>query len=163
MILADSPSKLPLIVAKPIARPVKQVFSGRNYALSTAMRPGFVRIRQSIRRRIRVNRGLAVTIQDSRRRIRVLPADAVVPKDTTQVITQGMLCEGQRNKQSVVGIVAAIHSTGRVTLLVPNTARVDNVIWQRVVISPRQHIRVLSTDRVLFLRTRFTGDDVLHR
>jgi hypothetical protein len=150
-ILMSAPLKLPFMVAKPIARPVKQVFSGRNYPLSTPLRPGLMRVRQSVKRRIRVNRGLAVTIQDGRRRICVIPAHAEVPRDTTQVITQGMLCEGQRNKQRVVGIVAAIHSTGRLTLLVPNTVRVHNITWRRVVISPRQYLRVLSTDRVLFV------------
>jgi hypothetical protein len=116
-------------------------------------------MRQSIKRRLRVNRGLAIAVQDGRRRICVIPAHAEVPKETTQVIVQGMLCEGQRNKQAVVGIVAAIHSTGRLTLLVPNIVRSDNVTWRPVVISPRQHLRVLSTDRVLFVRREFSADD----
>jgi hypothetical protein len=67
------------------------------------------------------------------------------------MIILGMLCEGRKNNQPVTGIVAAIHSTGRLTLLRPDNVREDDIAWQRVVASPQQHLRVLSTDRVVFM------------
>jgi hypothetical protein len=160
MTLVGSPQVLPLTIAKPIARPVKQIFSSRNYPLSTQLRLGFVRVRHTVKRRIRVNRGLAIISQGGQRRVRVVPVGAELPEEAIHVIIQGMLCEGQRNQQLIVGIVTAIHSSGRLTLLVPASVRTDNINWRRVVVSPRQHLRVLSTDRVLFVRVLSPASDV---
>jgi hypothetical protein len=65
-----------------------------------------------------------------------------------------MLCEGRRSDKLIVGIVAAIHTTGRLTLLIPDSASSERVFWQRVVISPRKHLRVLSSDRMLFFQMK---------
>ena len=89
----------------------------------------------------------------------MLTASEASNADTAQVVALGMLCEAKRNGEIVIGIVAAIHSTGRLTLLVPDTVRRDNVDWHRIVVSPRQHFRMLSTDHVLFMRLPARIDD----
>jgi hypothetical protein len=48
-------------------------------------------------------------------------------------------------------MVTAIHSSGRITLLTLQSAESAIIRWQPVVVSPRQDLRVLSTDRVIFL------------
>jgi hypothetical protein len=149
--LATLQQQLLLVVAKPIARPVKQVFSARNYSLATTLRPGFVRLRHVVKRRIRVNRGFIIGSKAGRSHVRVIPANEAPSEDTGQMITLGMLCEGQRKGRLLIGIVAAIHSTGRLTLLVPNAVREDMIDWCRIIVSPRQHLRALSTDPVIFL------------
>jgi hypothetical protein len=53
----------------------------------------------------------------------------------------------------VRGLVAAIHSDGRIGLDVLAEATAQRVIWRRVVVSPRQYFRVLASQRVLFLST----------
>jgi 5-methylcytosine-specific restriction endonuclease McrA len=140
----------PSMIARPITRPTKQIFAGRNYPLTTRMRPGMVRLKHTIRRRVQVNRALAIGSKDGQRVVRAIPADQPIPAGT-QIIVLGMLCEGLRREQRVTGIVVAIHSTGRLTLLIPQAANSTGVAWKRVVVSPRQHLRVLSTDRVIFM------------
>jgi 5-methylcytosine-specific restriction endonuclease McrA len=144
------PASMRIVVARPIARPVKQVYSARNYPLSTPRRAGFVRVGTTIKRRIRVNQALAIT-RHPQRRIEVMPINTPMPSDSRQIIRLGMLCEGIRCEQTVTGVVAAIHSSGRLTLLTPESVRDRTVVWHRSVISPRQHLRVVSTDRVIFL------------
>jgi hypothetical protein len=140
-----------LMVVRPIARPVKQVYSGRNYPLSTPQRTGYVRVGTTIKRRIQVNQALAIT-EHPQRHIEVVPVNTVIPNDGRQIIRHGMLCESMRSDQLVIGVVTAIHSSGRLTLLAPETVREKTVVWCRTVVSPRKHLRVLSTDRVIFLR-----------
>ncbi|NNJ11567.1 hypothetical protein EKD04_014615 [Chloroflexales bacterium ZM16-3] len=138
-------------VAKPISRPSKQVFTGRNYPLDTKLRPGMVRLGSAIRRRVQVNRAIVIEIAKTRRAVRIIGANEPIPASATQVIMLGALCEGLRREQRVVGIVAALHTAGRLTLLVPENAGSTGVNWRRVVISPRRHLRILSTDPIIFL------------
>jgi len=151
MAQASDPSTLHAIVAKPIAHAVKQVFSAHNYQLKTPLRPGFVRIGQTIKRRIQVNRAMVLQGPLGHRRVRVIPADMPIPENAELVIQQGMFCEAKRSGREVAGIVAAIHSAGRLTLLVPNEFRRDSVTWQRITVSPRKHLRIISTEHVIFL------------
>ena len=148
---ADSGAHTALFIAKPIARPRKQLFTARNYPLTTLRRPPFSQVGHTVKRRLRVNRGLARYHHQGRLMVRAVRTTEEVPAETEQFITLGMLGEAQRAGRSVVGIVGAVHSAGRLTLLVPIAASVAGVTWQRVVVSPRQHFRVRSTDRVLFL------------
>ena len=148
---ADVEPSLPVIVAKPVGRPAKQVFSSRNYPLSTPLTTGFVHVKQAIKRRNRVNAGLAITNQAGRRQVQVLPAGVARKADSATVIAIGMLCEAKRNDETFVGIIAAIHSTGRLTIMVPETVHRDNIRWLRLVVSPRQHLRILNTNPVVFI------------
>ncbi len=143
---------VPVTVAKPISRPRKQRFTARNYPLSTALEPSMVRIRQTIKRRVRVNRGLIVEQQGDRSVIHVVRADQKAPDAGQRLITIGMLCEARRAGQLVTGIVSAVHSDGRLALLVPRSASAVDVVWDRVLVRPRIHLRVIGTDPVLFLR-----------
>jgi hypothetical protein len=106
---------------------------------------------RTIKRRVRVNRALALWDERGETVIRVIGLDEAPPEAAHQLVTTGMLCEGHRAGHTVVGLVSAIHSSGRMTLLVPGAVAGERVRWQRVVISPRMHLRVLSRDRVLFL------------
>lgn len=147
-----NPQAYPMqFIAKPIARPRKQRFTARNYPDTTPLRSPYVRVGRTIKRRVRVNRALALWREDEQVVVRVVGLDEEWPEAAHQLITTGMLCEGQRAGRTVVGIVSAIHSTGRLTLLVPGQVSAERVRWQRVVISPRKHLRVLSSDRVVFL------------
>ena len=139
------------VIAKPIARPTKQVFTGRNYPLTTPLRPGLVRLRQTVRKRVRVNQGLAMTIKGDHRVFQVISSGEAAPKHVAQMITLGMLCEAKYRTQPVTGIVAAIHSTGRLTLLLPDGKNTLGVDWRRVVVSSRKFLRVLSNDPVIFI------------
>lgn len=147
----EASDSVPTTVAKPISRPSKQVFAGRNYPLATRLRPGMVRLGSTIRRRVQVNRALVIETVKTRRAVRIIGANEPVPADAAQVIRLGALCEGLRSEQHVVGIVAALHTAGRLTLLVPENAGSIGINWRRVVISPRRHLRILSTDPIIFL------------
>lgn len=141
-----------LMIAKPIARPAKQVFTSRHYPLSTKLRAGMVRFPHTIRRRVRVNQAIVVEVKRSRRVVRAVGMGELLPPAASQVIRLGMLCAGMRNEQRVVGIVSALHSSGRVTLLVPHQADSFGVAWDRVVVSPRQDMGILSTESIIFLK-----------
>jgi hypothetical protein len=98
-----------------------------------------------------VNEGLALWQEQGEIKLRVIARGAQPPDAAQHVVRLGMLCEGQRAGQIVRGIVAAAHSSGRLTLLVLQEANRAGIAWERLVISPRQHLRVLSSDRVVFL------------
>jgi hypothetical protein len=139
-------------VAKPIARPRKQVFSARNYPLATPARGAFTRIHQTVKRRIQVNRGLARWRDGNRPVARVIRVTEPLPDHAAQIIRLGMLCEGQRAGRVTTGIVRAIHADNRLTLLVPESVEAQRVVWQRTVVGVQRHLRVLSSDGVIFLR-----------
>jgi hypothetical protein len=143
--------RAPVCVARPIARPRKQVFTARNYPLSTPEGGPFVRVGTTIKRRVRVNDGLALWQEQGKTRLQVLASGTHPPDAAQHIVRLGMLCEGKRAGQVIRGIVAAVHSTGRLTLLVLKDASRTGIQWERVIISPRQHLRVLSTDRVVFV------------
>src|SRR5262249_35405800 len=143
---------VPATVMKPVSRPRKQRFTARNYPLSTPLEPSMVRVGQTIKRRVRVNRGLLVEQDGSRRVIRVVRIDDQLPDAPRQLITIGMVCEARRAGRLITGIVSAVHSDGRLTLLVPHSADAGRVEWNRVLVRPAIHLRVISTDHVLFLR-----------
>ncbi len=141
----------PATVVKPISRPRKQHFTARNYALSTPLEPSMVRIGQAIKRRVRVNRGLLLEQQGGRQVIRVVRADQDIPNTASQLVTIGMFCEARRAGQLINGIVSAVHSDGRLALLIPRSADSSGVVWERLIIRARIHLRVMSSDSVLFL------------
>lgn len=149
--VATDPEAWPTLVARPVARPRKQVFTARNYPLDTSLGPGFVQVGQSIKRRVQVNRGLALIQRGTRLVVQVVATGAEPPDDAVQFVTIGMLCRAHRAGRTVVGMVRAVHTDGRLTLHVPVSADADGVTWERVVVSPRRGLRVLSTDGVLFL------------
>jgi 5-methylcytosine-specific restriction endonuclease McrA len=139
------------VIAKPIARPHKQVFSSRNYPLSTPETSMFTRVGQTVKRRIQVNKALARWHEGERVVTQVVGATEPVPSQAEQIITLGMLCEARRAGRMIVGIVSAIHSDSRLTLLVPSEASARRVAWQRIVVGVQRHLRVLSNDGVVFL------------
>jgi hypothetical protein len=141
------------VVARPVARPRKQRFTARNYPLATLMQSGMQRFPHTIKRRVRVNSALALAHKADRVIVRVIAVDeqASVPNDA-QIITPGTLCAGRRAGVEVIGLVSAIHSSGRLTLLTPHTVSTERIRWRPVVISPRREFRVLSRDKVLFFR-----------
>ncbi len=144
-------SSVPRFIAKPIAHPRKQVFTARNYPRSTPLGAGFEVKERTIKRRLRINRGLALWRTQQKSRTTVIEVGQPIPEDADLFISAGLLCEAQRAGKKIVGIVNAIHSTGRLTVLVPKDVNSLSVGWDRVVISPRSHFRVLGKDRVLFL------------
>jgi hypothetical protein len=139
------------VIAKPVARPHKQVFSSRNYPLSTPETSMFTRVGQTVKRRIQVNKALARWHEGERVVTHVVGATEPVPSQAEQIITLGMLCEARRAGRVIVGIVSAIHSDSRLTLLVPSEASARRVAWQRIVVGVQRHLRVLSNDGVVFL------------
>ncbi len=146
--------RLSLTVAKPIAQPTKQSYSSRNYSLRTPLRAGYQQIGTTIKRRIRVNKALVISPARRRSQVTVIPVGStMLPTTASTIIKQGMVCEATRAGQLIVGIVAAIHTAGRLTLLVPSEAQPDSVQWQRIVVSPRQGLRILSNDTVVFFHT----------
>lgn len=147
----------PVYIAKPIARSRKQIFNSRNYPLSTTSHSTFVRFSRTVKRRVRVNAALAIWLQEGRNMTRVIRHGELFPEGAQRVAI-GMLCQGRRAGRSITGIVAAIHSTGRMTLLVPDFTTTKRVLWQRIVVSPQHHLRILSTDRVLFLSAHKSDD-----
>ncbi len=141
----------PQFIAKPIGRPRKQVFTARNYPLSLTAHAAFVRRDRTVKRLVRVNEALVVRPVAGRNRITVIQHGDPMPDDAPCVVKLGMLCEGRRAGKTVMGIVCAIHSTGRLTLQTPALADPAGIRWHRLIISPRQYLRVLSTERVIFL------------
>jgi 5-methylcytosine-specific restriction endonuclease McrA len=141
---------LPRFIAKPIGRPRKQVFTARNYPLSLQSHRSYVQRGYTVKRLIRVNDALVVTPTAGRNHIRVICHGEPVPEDALCVVRLGMLCEGRRAGKRVIGIVCAIHSTGRLTLQIPASAGREGISWNRVIISPRQHLHILSTERIIF-------------
>lgn len=139
----------PSYIAKPIARPNKQRFTSRNYPITTILQNHFVRRKHVVKRRTRVNAGILLCGTGKQPSISVLRvgdrADAGV-----QVVRLGMLCRGERAGKAITGIVAAIHSSGRVTLLHPAGNEGQRIQWMRTVTSSRQAFRIISTDRVIF-------------
>jgi len=154
--LADT--SLPLVVAKPISRPRKQAFKSRAYRAGE-QRGDIASAGRSLRRRVRVNQGLLITPTPHGNQVIVVGVDEKLPVDaatTGRFITVGMLCVGQRVGRVVRGIVGAVQSRGRLTLLLVESASRERVAWRRVVVSPRQNLRVLSSEGVIFLRVKPT-------
>jgi len=152
---ADSSQFAGPVVAYPVSRSRKQRFSARNYPLSTLPRASQVRIGQSIKRLVRVNQSLQLYRAKNRFVTQVVPVGAVPTLSHDKealLIRPGMLCAAIRARQQVVGVVSAIHSSGRLTLRVPSIAKAEGIIWRSVVVSPRQGLRVMSRDRVVFCR-----------
>lgn len=154
-----APGNAMTYVAKPISHPRKQVFTARNYALSTPPRADLERVGDTIKRHNRVNLGLVRQQQGKKTTVTVLKAGTAASHTAApEVIRLGMLCRGKRSGQTVTGIVHAIHSTGKLSLTTPTQARWTGISWQRIVISPRQHLDILSTDRVIFLPVSTLSD-----
>jgi hypothetical protein len=139
----------PVFIAKPISRGRKQVFTARNYPLDTPLKPGYVRIRDTIKRRVRVNAGIVIQPPGNKPRVRTVARR----QDATGgiFVGTGSLCEGMRAGTPVIGIVAAVQSNGRLALLTPAGTDYQRVQWRRVLISPNNGLRLLSNDRVIFL------------
>src|SRR5262249_25721152 len=76
-------------IVKPVSRPRKQRFTARNYPLSTPLQSSMVRVGQTIKRRVRVNRGLLVEEKDGRRVVRVVGIDNEIPDTAAHIITIG--------------------------------------------------------------------------
>jgi hypothetical protein len=87
------------LVVRPIARSRKQVFTARNYLLDTPLRPPYERVGPAVKRRVRVNDGLAFRRDQGGLVFRTVGPHTEPPHATEQVITTGMLCEGQRAEQ----------------------------------------------------------------
>jgi hypothetical protein len=145
-----SESSHALWVAKPIARLRKQHFFAHNYSITTPINPSYVRVGQTIKRRVEVNRGLVLWRDESEVQTQVLRSNDPTPTNV-QIVKRGMLCEAQRAGRTFRGIVSAIQSSGRLTLLVPRKHN-NAIFWDRIVISPRKHFRILSNDGVVFLK-----------
>lgn len=137
-------------IAKPIARLRQQRFYARNYPLSTPTSATFIKIGTTVKRRVAVNQSVAVwrTAKPKTQVIRTTDAESA---DATFHIRRGMVCEIQQGKQWIRGIVGAIHSTGRITLLIPRLQQ-NTIIWKRVAATVRTTLRVISRDGVVFLR-----------
>jgi 5-methylcytosine-specific restriction endonuclease McrA len=149
-ILRDG-SRLPQYVAKPIGRPTGQIYAARDYPLNTPLRPGYERIGNAIKRRLRVNAGLALIETDGQTRVQVVRADEQIPPTASHFVTVGMLVAAERAGQSVSGIVTAIQSAGKISIAALRSAGSGGIGWQRIVVSPQKHLRILSTQRVIFL------------
>jgi 5-methylcytosine-specific restriction endonuclease McrA len=142
------------IIAYPVPRPRKQRFSSRNYPLHTPKRRDLMQVRQTLKRQIRVNAGLLVQRVNARITTTVMSLGTGLSKgdDSRSVLIRpGMLCAASRAGELVVGIVSAIHSSGRLSLRVLEDATSEQVSWRTVVVSPRQGIRLISTDRVIMM------------
>jgi 5-methylcytosine-specific restriction endonuclease McrA len=150
---AATPGDVMTVVARPINRPRKQVYTSRNYPLATPLRSGLEQVGRTIKRRNRVNTGLLLYRQGQRTRVTVLKAGMPLPPDAQprQLIRLGMLCRGERLGKTVTGIVQAIHSSGKLSLITPIHVSVAGLSWQRTIISARLPLHILSSDRVLFL------------
>lgn len=141
------------VIAYPVPRPRKQRFIAYNYPPTTAPRADFVRTRRAVKRLVRVNRALAINRQNRHQQTVISIQESTSAHDLAEtiLIRPGMLCAVPRAGKPVVGIVSAIHSSGRLTLRVPVQANTYAVQWQSLAVSPRRSCRVLSTDRVVFL------------
>lgn len=147
-----APDDAMTVIAKPISRPRKQVFTARNYPLSTPLRSGLEQVGQTIKRRNRVNLGLILQRPGQQTSIVVLKAGAApVERSGRQIIRLGMLCRAEKSGEPVTGIVQAVHSSGKLSLITPTRAHTGGISWQRIIISPSQNLVVLSTERVIFL------------
>jgi|APCry1669189070_1035195.scaffolds.fasta_scaffold00010_10 5-methylcytosine-specific restriction endonuclease McrA len=148
---AHPPASAP-VVAYPVPRPRKQRFSSRNYPLGASPRTDQVRVDQTFKRKVRVNRGLWLNRGGRRTSLQVVPLeDAARHVDGGLLIEPGMLCAATRAGVGVTGVVSAIHTSGRLTLRTAVSATREAVVWNAVVVSPRRELRVLSTDRVVFV------------
>jgi 5-methylcytosine-specific restriction endonuclease McrA len=135
---------LTTIIAYPVPRQRKQRYTGRNYPAGAAGQRGYEQIGSTVKRRVRINSHLVIRDND----IIVHPTDQA--SDTDGIIVRiGMLCEATRAGVRYTGIVSAIHSSGRVTLRVAAPSSIEQVRWQRIVVSPRR-LQVVSRDRVVF-------------
>jgi len=150
----DTPFPVP-IIAYPVPRPRKQCFTSRNYPLNTPQRADLVRVGRAIKRLVRVNQSLQLDRTNGKPTVQAIPMRENQTFERTPnslLLRPGMLCSAARAGSPVCGVVSAIHSSGRLTLRVPFGASPSGVTWRPVVISPRRDLRVLSTDRVVFVR-----------
>lgn len=148
---AGQPAAAP-VIAYPVPRPRKQRFSSRNYPLGAPPRADQVRVGQTFKRKIRVNRNLWLTREDRRASVRVVPLEGEMRRaEGGLCIEPGMLCAATRAGVAVTGVVSAIHTSGRLTLRTAVSATRDAVVWNAVVVSPRRELRVLSTAKVVFV------------
>jgi 5-methylcytosine-specific restriction endonuclease McrA len=137
------------MVVKPIARSRKQVFTARNYPRTDVPPAQFTQTHQTLKRRVRVNYGLAITRLLNKRRVRVVSTDRSLHPDE-HFIRIGTLCEAKRAGKLIKGLVAAVHSSGRLTLTRPSAATPAGIIWERIVVSPGSFIRVRATAPIIF-------------
>lgn len=138
----------PMFIAKPIGRPTKQRYAARNYPSRLAHTKPLLMVGHVVKRPIRVNRALWISDTPKGPQAHILRhADSA---STGQTVRLGMLCQAERAGQRVHGVVVALHSSGRVTLAHPHDVQHARIYWKRVVVSPRQAFRVVSTDRVIF-------------
>ncbi len=147
--------RVPTFVAKPISRQRKQVYTARNLSQNTPLGQGIERVGNVVKKRTRVNNGLIIS-STKPTRIRVISAGELTSNilstaPSHHIIRLGLLCAARRSGQRVVGIVSAVHSLGRLTLLTIAATDANRITWKRVVVSPRQELQVLSNDRVIFL------------
>lgn len=148
-----NPSFMVPIIAYPVPRPRKQRFRSRNYPLNTPSRADLVRVGQALKRRVRVNQGLRIHRAAGKVTAQVVPIqEAHAQPAETFLIQSGMLCSATRAGHTVIGVVSAIHSSGRITLRVPNDVGPNGITWRAVVITRSREMRLLSRQRVLFLK-----------
>nr|WP_255603229.1 HNH endonuclease [Oscillochloris sp. ZM17-4] len=149
---AASHSALAPVIAYPVPRPRKQRFSSRNYPLDAPSRADQVRVGQAFKRKVRVNRGLWLHRGGRRTSLQVVPLEGAERHvDGGLLIEPGMLCAATRAGVAVIGVVSAIHTSGRLSLRTVVSATREAVVWSAVVVSPRRGLRVLGTDRVVFI------------
>jgi len=140
------------LIAHPVSRPRKQVFTAHNYPLNTPLSPGVVRQPSTVKRRIIVNRGILRQEHNGRVSVRVVTVDEPRLPEEERLIIIGTLCEGERAGHSILGIVGAIFSTGKLALMRPTAYREQRIIWERILVSSRKSLHVRSRERILFLR-----------
>jgi hypothetical protein len=153
---AEGPGSPKYVIAYPVPRPRKQRFSSRNYPLHTPRRADLLLVGQAFKRRVRANQGLWLHRgeQGSAQVVPIGQASQPHVPAGALFIRAGMLCSAIRSQSTVTGIVSAIHTSGRLTLRVPVAVTADSITWRTVVVSPRQRLRVISTDRVLLLNAQ---------
>ncbi|NJM08531.1 hypothetical protein HC891_23645 [Candidatus Gracilibacteria bacterium] len=150
MLLNDEPGLLPQFVARPIGRPRKQIYTARNYPLRTPLTSGMVRVRQAVKRRVQVNKGLVLYFNNGRVRAQVVSARTATP--TGQLIKLGTLISATRADQLVRGIVSAVQSNGRLALMTIEQVERSHITWKRLIISPHKGMKVLARASVVFLK-----------
>lgn len=148
--LGDEPGVLPQFVARPIGRPRKQIYTARNYPLRTPLTSGMVRVRQAVKRRVQVNKGLVLHVTNGRVRAQVIPARTATP--TGQLIKLGTLIRATRTDQMVRGIVSAVQSNGRLALLTIEQVERSRITWKRLLITPQKGMKSLAQASVVFLK-----------
>jgi len=148
-------NQAPLVVAKAIQRGRKQHYTARLYPLATQLGPGMRRHNLSVRKLATVNAAVVIRKGQGRVRAKVIPADGteMLGEGEHIVVRRGMFCRAVRAGKAVSGLVEAIHSTGRIALHTLRDVQPDRVRWQRVVVSPKQTLQILSSDGVVFLRS----------